>query len=193
MRDCPDAGMRDRLPDLVHEQLAPVERQALLAHLAQCADCSAELSLLSELRGSRPVAEVDVSRIVAALPRPSAARATVREVALRPTVRAGVSGRWRAAAAIVMVSAGALAIGTARMDRGSPVQQHVDTTRIRPSAAAAPRVAGAAAGMSLGTPLTDVSESELQVLLGELESLEALTPGEPALGSEELLAEGGIS
>src|SRR5690349_4377820 len=50
MIDCPNAEMRDRLPDLLHEQLDASARAAVLAHVAACPDCRVELALLRDAR-----------------------------------------------------------------------------------------------------------------------------------------------
>ncbi len=50
MIDCPNGEMRDRLPDFVHDQLTASLRAEVSAHLAGCAACAAEVTLLHELR-----------------------------------------------------------------------------------------------------------------------------------------------
>ncbi|MDQ3997535.1 MAG: zf-HC2 domain-containing protein, partial [Gemmatimonadota bacterium] len=52
MIDCPNGDIRDQLPDFVHDQLSPRARGVVSAHVAGCAACAAELSLLRELRGT---------------------------------------------------------------------------------------------------------------------------------------------
>src|SRR5687767_13480007 len=68
MHDCPDAVMRDRLPDLLHDRLPAALRAELRAHLETCADCRAELVILERSRAVMVTPAVDTSRIVAALP-----------------------------------------------------------------------------------------------------------------------------
>ena len=36
MNDCPNAEIRDRLPDLLHDRLDPSARAAVTAHVATC-------------------------------------------------------------------------------------------------------------------------------------------------------------
>ncbi|PYP60840.1 MAG: hypothetical protein DMD26_18920, partial [Gemmatimonadetes bacterium] len=50
MTDCPNAEMRDRLPDLLHERLDASARAVVMAHVADCDDCRAELVVLREAR-----------------------------------------------------------------------------------------------------------------------------------------------
>jgi hypothetical protein len=51
MNDCPNAEIRDRLPDLLHDRLDVSTRAAVMAHVDDCVDCRAELELLKGVRG----------------------------------------------------------------------------------------------------------------------------------------------
>jgi len=79
MTDCPNVEMRDRLPDLLHERLDPSTRAAVLAHVADCQDCDAELTLLREAltvlsSGARLIDVTAVARaVVEGVPRPGVA------------------------------------------------------------------------------------------------------------------------
>jgi hypothetical protein len=102
MTDCPNAEMRDRLPDLLHERLDVSVRSTVLAHVADCIDCRDELELL---RGVKQVLvlqtpRIDVSYVLAALPKPSTATIPLL---------AGRRSRWvdwRVAAAVTLLAAG---------------------------------------------------------------------------------------
>jgi hypothetical protein len=175
MRDCPNAEMRDLLPDLVHGKLDAEARQLVLAHLAECGDCVEERALLASLLASRTTPSVDTREILAAIGRPPARRAPAAPVA---SVRPGRAfGGWRAAAAIAAVSLGAIAVGSSRMDRESAAVATSALERAGPAAAPVTPAAGTSAGpSSLGMPLADVSATELEALLGALETMEALPP-----------------
>jgi hypothetical protein len=54
MTDCPNVDVRERLPDLLQGALGPGLRAAVLAHVAQCADCAAELDVLRRAREVLP-------------------------------------------------------------------------------------------------------------------------------------------
>jgi hypothetical protein len=88
MVDCTRDDIRDLLPDLVHDQLGPAERARVEQHLAECADCAAELKLLRSLRASAFVTpDVNVDGIAAAV------RASMAESAADPArVGDAVSG-----------------------------------------------------------------------------------------------------
>jgi hypothetical protein len=68
MVDCTRDDIRDLLPDLVHDQLGPAERARVEQHLAECAECAAELKLLRSMRAHAfATPEIDVDRIAAAV------------------------------------------------------------------------------------------------------------------------------
>ena len=87
MSECTNGEMRDLLPELVNGRLDAEQQLAVEAHVAECAECAAEVTLLRSLRPalmSAPV--VDTHRIAAAVraqtaaPRqrgPSAGRTTL--------------------------------------------------------------------------------------------------------------------
>src|SRR5690349_19449704 len=102
MTDCPNAEMRDRLPDLLHERLETSVRAAVLAHIDECDDCRAEMVLLREARivlspEMRVVDVVGISRVVI-------------EKTRTPVTAAVHRARWmdwRIAASIALLAIGA--------------------------------------------------------------------------------------
>ncbi|MEP6621005.1 MAG: zf-HC2 domain-containing protein [bacterium] len=94
MTDCPNADVRDLLPDLLHERLDEAMRAKVEAHVDGCEDCAAELALLRELSGVlRRAPELDIAAIAGAIPM------------YRAPVRRSWVG-WRTAAAITLMVAG---------------------------------------------------------------------------------------
>ena len=148
MRDCPNAEMRDQLPEFVSGRLGASARAAVEAHLAGCADCSAEVDLLRSLSTALVAAQsaraprMDVERIVAALPAPRRARSAW----YRTT-------RWRAAAGLLLM-AGA--------------SSFLWSDRTAPPAPSEPVVADA---MSFAGGVSDLSEAQLTALLGDMEKI----------------------
>jgi anti-sigma factor RsiW len=154
MNDCPNGDVRDLLPDLVHDRLAPAVRREVEAHAAGCADCREELALLRTMRAwLRHAPAVNAAAIAAAIP---AYRAPVRRS------RAG----WRAAAAIVILAAGGGSVAVLR--GGSDVARDSSTVT-----AAAPRELAMGSGA-----IGDLDDRELSALLRDLESLDALPPAD---------------
>lgn len=190
MNDCPNAEMRDLLPDLLHDRLDAVVRATVEAHVAACVDCQAELILLQQLRVamSRTV-RVDVARIAAAIP------------AARPSVPMGRSRHtwvdWRIAAAVTLLLAGGTSVMTfvgGDTPSALPGANRAAVTSAGPDGStsgmggdsrvdgASTRVAVVATGpaeLSMGGGLSDLSASELEALLGEIDDLDALPAIEP--------------
>ena len=193
MIDCPNAEIRDRLPDLLHERLDAEARVAVLAHVSGCAACRAELELLRALRGAI-VREttVDVGRVTRVVVSTTTGTATVS--AVRPLQRRRVWTDWRVAAAITV-----LAFGSASLVgryRAGGVRDPMDSVRApvavgattdarasgvrspEPRIAAAPPAA-ATTELSMGGGVSDLSESDLEALLSELAELDGVPESEP--------------
>lgn len=196
MNDCPNADVRDLLPELVHHRLDAGARASVMAHVATCTDCALELALLKDLLGARSTPHVDVAAIVAAVP------------AYRAAPRRSWAG-WRIAAAITVLVAGGSSVAVLQRDGGSaaaPKHTAVALPGATPSApvelpsttaASAPRErtsketpvlplpqstptgrAGAVhatreLAMGAGT-LNDLDDHELASLLKDIESLDAV-------------------
>lgn len=108
MTDCPDGDMRDLLPDLLHERLAPDVRREVESHVRGCDECRAELALLGEMRSAlRRAPAVDAAAIAAAIP------------PYRAPARRGWGG-WRAAAAIVVLVAGGTSVAVLQSRHAAP-------------------------------------------------------------------------
>ncbi|CAN5125866.1 hypothetical protein BH23GEM2_BH23GEM2_04500 [soil metagenome] len=102
MRDCVNAEVRDRLPELVHGLLEAAERAGVESHVAGCPDCAAEAALIRRAAGVITLAapRVDSSRIAAALPMAGA---------IAPLRTARTSWPLRIAAALLV---GIVGVGT---------------------------------------------------------------------------------
>ena len=188
MIDCPQADLRDLLPDLLHGRLAPLRRAAVERHLAACSVCRAELALLGGLRAiMTDVSPVDVASIARALP------------TYRAPARSMRSWQIAAAAAAIALGGSALAIarhasspalGVESVRRVATPRADVSPVRI---ASTSGRESTASVGRAIGTTGTshrvvvgavhalavegatgDLSELELRELLAGIHSLKAL-------------------
>jgi hypothetical protein len=185
--------MRDRLPDLLHERLDSSARAVVMAHVEQCDDCRVELVLLREARValSSDVRAVDVrsiTRVVIARTA-SAAAVETRRRTRRPWMD------WRVAASIAVLAVGGASFAVIRARHQTvaaplpttvspsvraPAAQQVATDTERrashttPTPAAPPNAELSAAG-----GVGDLSDSDLRVLLGDLESIDAMPSTEP--------------
>lgn len=160
MIDCPNVEMRDRLPDLANDTLVAAERDIVLAHLAECAACTAEIEILRTTRliMLKTTPRVNVAGIVSALPQYGATT-----IASAPPVRRGWANSWRIAAAVTFLAAG---IGSYELvTKDSPVRD-IDTLVATTSD---PTV-----GLALTGALADLSDAELNALASDIEEIEAL-------------------
>lgn len=188
MTDCPNAEMRDRLPDLLHERLDASARAAVMAHVAECADCRTELALLREARValSTGVRNVDVAAIAR----------EVFERARAPRVVHTARSRWldwRLAASIVILAIGAGSFVVMR-NRGDNAPEHVAPVAVRspvpeakgnvataPESVAtiSPTVATPSAELSAASDVSDLSDNQLRALVDDLQTLDALPSPDP--------------
>jgi anti-sigma factor RsiW len=197
MNDCPNADVRDLLPDLLHGRLDEATRAMVESHVAGCAECRAELALLGDLRASTArTPALNLAAIAAAVP------------AYRAPVRRSWVG-WRTAAAVTLVVVGASSIiVTQRIGTRSPDSLLVAAERPVAAPLVGPKdsvVLGSVADVPVprdsfvpstgnssavpvrtmpapavrelamgGGSLTDLSDRELASLLKEIESLDAV-------------------
>lgn len=182
MTDCPNGDVRDLLPDLLHDRLAPPTRREVEAHVRGCADCQEELTLLRAMRSSlRRAPAIDVAAIASAVP---PYRASTRRT----------WGAWRAAAAIVLLAAGGTSVAVLR--RGATTNgRDMGTTSVavgRSATRQAP-VNGATKDSALPTATTvpaarelavasssigDLDDAELSALLKDLSTVDVLPPAD---------------
>jgi hypothetical protein len=169
MIDCPNAEMRDRLPDLLHERLDASTRAAVMAHVESCAACRAELSLLREAgvalsSGVRLVDAAAIARVVVArVPTPALfAIRTVRQPNVVPPVTE-------------------TAVAVAPVTPGGPVAGATTIGKHRPAAHARQEIAVAASSAELSAAggMSDLSDSDLKALLNDLEKMDAEPVIEP--------------
>lgn len=125
MNKCMNADIRDALPDYLHGHLDAASTVEVRAHIADCAECAAELEMLNLVLASAPaVPAMDVAQIASALPLPTrhgfllhrggggAATEPVRPVApaFAPRKRAWANPFVKIAAAAAIVTAGGLSL-----------------------------------------------------------------------------------
>ena len=206
MNDCPNADLRDQLPDLLHERLDVSVRAVVMAHVDACDDCRAELELLRGIHGmlvSR-TPRVDINYVVNALPTRAA-----RPIRVAPRRR--IWSDWRIAAAVTVLAVGGgsfavlrqgaiPAVDTARLSQpmtvpgtdsvssgANRVAQNLDSvggaSGTARGLAPAPQSPLASAddqsGLATTAHLADLNERELQALLDQIDQLQAVPITEP--------------
>jgi hypothetical protein len=196
MNDCPNAEIRDRLPDLLHDRLDVSMRAAVMAHVDDCVDCRAELELLKGVRGVMvaQTPRVDINYVVNALPK-QYAKAT------RVAPRRRTWADWRVAAAVTVLAVGGGSLAVMNSDRSGAVPVTRDTSRLIGQSANLPPVATPSSGTSQSAEsprqvvasadegsgstalaaagLSDLSERELQGLLDDIDRLQAVPIADP--------------
>ena len=159
MTDCPNAEIRDLLPDLVHGTLAGAERQRVEQHIASCVACASEVALIRRARTalSRIAPAVDVERIGARIPR------------FAPRTTGWRVPAWRIAASIVIVALGATTFELVRRDQG------IGGGVVGESALAS----ADARTLSFAGRLSALADEDLQQLLADIDAIDAKVPEEP--------------
>lgn len=197
MNDCPNAEIRDRLPDLLHDRLDVSMRAAVMAHVDECVDCRAELELLKDVRDVMiaRTPRVDINYVVNALPKQYAKTGRVAP-------RRRTWADWRVAAAITVLAVGGGSVAVMNYDRSGSVAVAGDTSRLIGESAIAPPVttpsgdasrsrestrqtvtsandATSASTLATAAGLSDLSEGELQGLLDEIDQMQAVPITDP--------------
>ena len=194
MTDCSNAEMRDRLPDLLHERLDSSARAAVMAHVAQCAECRAELTLLREARialtsDMRAVDVASITRAVMAKTSQDIVHALPRQR------RAHTWMDWRVAASIALLAIGGASYALihsrpAVVTTQTPTMvakaapQPIEIPTVTPShestaRAQAPARATSASELSAAGGVGDLSDNDLRALLDDLQSIDAEPPTDP--------------
>jgi hypothetical protein len=202
MRDCPNAEIRDLLPDYANGSLTGETLARVTSHVASCADCAEELELVRVVRSAmRSAPVVHTARIVASLPSPAPTASHVRRTRFATT--------WRIAATIAVLAAGGVAVKVAR-EGAVPVDPALQQPPTFDTAlAAVPPQAPAVApspplvavkptpsapkkdtmvastnraphdGLTLTGGLSDLSAEDIEALLADLETLDPVPTVDP--------------
>lgn len=195
MNDCPNAEMRDLLPDLLHNRLSATVRAEVTAHVDSCFDCREELALLRDVHGMlmARAPRVDVSYVVNALPKPRA------RVQVKPAPRRTWAD-WRIAAAVTMIAVGGTSVVVARNGAAPAANTAIvaappTSDTVVPAVAATPdssptivastsatnaaATANESGSLGMSGHLSDLDESQLKSLIDEIEQMQAVPLTEP--------------
>jgi hypothetical protein len=197
MNDCPNAEMRDLLPDLLHDRLTAAVRAEVTTHVAGCTDCREELELIRGLHAVVLVnaPRVDVSYVVNALPKPP--QRGMQPIAARRRTWAD----WRIAAAITLIAAGGSSIALLNRAPGvadsvsvavvsqAPIDSQASAVAPEPvtTTASAPAVAQTSAvarndepaELGAGGRLSELDDAQLKALIEEIGNMKAVPITEP--------------
>lgn len=201
MSDCMNTEVRDALPDLVHGRLDPLNTATMKAHVDSCADCRAEVALLKAVRESAPlVPPMNVERIAAAIGNYGGASALSHAQARHLPRRSWSYGLIATLAAAVFVIGGITLNGRGVERAASPTTVASNTTAgnssggsgqaatVAESPASVTKdvqplvkstVESQVASLSFVGGTQDLTESELETLLSELDTIEGMPAAEP--------------
>jgi anti-sigma factor RsiW len=193
MRDCEDGNMRDLLPGYARGTIASADRARVLAHLLTCADCATELELIEAASRAFPAPNLDVSQIIRALP--SAPRGSRRPFfATRIGQLAAAVGIMAVGAISVLTLRGyfggdttVIVVGGRNVAAADTAKRSIVPTNDTATVAVAPAPArdssrskaSGSTGLSFGGGLSDLTDDQLDTLLGELGALDAMPSAEP--------------
>jgi hypothetical protein len=161
MIDCPNAEIRDQLPELVNGRLAGDALLVVRAHVVDCSPCQAEVLLLERTRAMLILAtpRVDTAAIAQALPAP---RVQLRSRAFD----------WRIAATIALLAVGGGGTAVMYSNRTSP--RLTDTIALGIGAPVSSVAISDGSELSISSDLSDLSDEQLGALVGSVDGIEAL-------------------
>jgi len=209
VNDCVMTEVRDALPDLAHGRLSELDTATMTAHVESCAECRAELALLREVRDSARLAPaMDAARIASLLP-PYGGAVAVRHLPAEPVRKSAWRYSLLAVSAAAVFVIGGLTLAsmknqtdrgpssvaastaslpeTSQSDTSSPISSATEgvvagapaTTTISEPARAIAAGEKQVASLSLVGGTQDLSETELETLLAELDGMESMPAAEP--------------
>ena len=215
MADCPNVEIRELLPERAGGALSAADMARVDAHLGSCELCTAELLLIQAARRALRISPtMNLARITASVV--SATAAPSRPQLVTSGNRPATAGRrsrlswvgWKAAAAIAIAAAGAgsFAVWSTTSDRdvrpngvvvaaALPAVPGATATVPEPAApspsqpvvvASARPVAAAPAELEPGGGLGDLSEADLQTLLGDIGSAGSAIVADPSFDEPDV-------
>lgn len=179
MTECRNEMLRDRLPLLLRGTLPAAEATVLRAHVTGCAACTAELRVLEAAARLFDAATptVDTAAILAKLP------AAPGRPALRVVHGGGERRTWRVSRSLVAAAASVLFVASLSLvavqqgifgnGGGDPRTPDTGADSLHPTTSVTPPA------LVAGADLGDLGTEDLEVLLTELEQMEATVAADP--------------
>ena len=192
MNDCPDGSLRDLLPLFVSGVLSAPDRTRVASHIAGCTDCEAEVELLRAVNRAYAVNPVNVASIVAKI--------TTPRRGVRTSVPFHRQPLWRVAASMTLFIAGTatVLVVRGRVPEATPAAVAQSTPRAGGTATAAETTVASTTTttrttssglLSLGTELSELTDSQLQSLLGSLDGLDSRPQADPTTITTPIIQE----
>ncbi len=185
MRDCVNAEVRDRLPELVHGLLEGPERAGVESHVAECPDCAAEAALIRRAAAviSLATPRIDSVRIASALPMAGAV------VQPRRSAWTGRALRIAAALLVAVIGVGTLQYvmrgdsraSFASLDAPLPATsgERAIARPVRGPATSGAYATAQDAGLVLVGGIDALTLDQLEILVSGMETLDAMPSADP--------------
>ena len=184
MRDCSDGATRDLLPLYTSGTMSGADQRMVESHIAGCADCAAEVELLRAVSRAYAPMAVNVATIVAKIPQRGRVRVSAAPFHRQPL--------WRVAASLTLFIAGtaAVVVVRGRTSEGilAPTAQVAPTSTRGATSPVETTIVATGPGvvrttssgiLSLGAEMSDLTDAQLQSLLGSLDGLDSRPQADP--------------
>lgn len=179
MNKCTDSEIQDLLPELEHGKLTAAARQSVEAHLAGCDSCREDLEIIRTVKSAAVFApSIDAESVVRQIP-PYRMPVPAKQTPARSRV---VEWLVAAAVAVLLVGGGAL-LQNRQPESGNPIalQPVPDNSAgvVLPPTPTPVRVAAHTPALSVVADTHELSDGNLQQLMDEIETFDALPNSEP--------------
>jgi hypothetical protein len=180
MNKCTNSEIQDLLPELEHDKLATAVRQSVEAHLAGCESCREDLDIIRTVKSAAVFApSIDAQRVVRQIP-PYRMPEPGKQAPTRTRMV-----EWLVAATVAVLLVGGGSMLKTRQPEQSPIAgvtgRPGETTfyDVAPPASATTEPAAHTPALTLVGDTQELSDGNLQQLMDEIETFDALPNSEP--------------
>jgi hypothetical protein len=180
MNKCTNSEIQDLLPELEHGKLSAAVRQSVEAHLAGCESCREDLDIIRAVKSAAVFApSIDAESVVRQIP-PYRMPVPGKQAPARTRMV-----EWLVAATVAVLLVGGGSMLKTRQPEQSPIAgvtgRPGETTSydVTPPAPATTERAAHTPALTLVTDTQELSDGNLQQLMDEIETFDALPNSEP--------------
>jgi Putative zinc-finger len=180
MNKCTNSEIQDLLPELEHGKLSAAVRQSVEAHLAGCESCREDLDIIRTVKSAAVFApSIDAESVVRQIP-PYRMPVPGKQAPARTRMI-----EWLVAATVAVLLVGGGRMLKTRQPEQSPIAgvtaRPDETTSydLTPPAPATTERAAHTPALTLVTDTQELSDGNLQQLMDEIETFDALPNSEP--------------
>ncbi|MFL5482461.1 MAG: zf-HC2 domain-containing protein [Gemmatimonadaceae bacterium] len=180
MNKCTNSEIQDLLPELEHDKLAAAVRQSVETHLAGCESCREDLDIIRTVKSAAVFApSIDAQSIVRQIP-PYRMPVPAKQAPTRTRML-----EWLVAATIAVLLVGGGTLLKTRQSEQSPIAGvtgrpgEITSYDVAPPASATTEPAAHTPALALVGDTQELSDGNLQQLMDEIETFDALPNSEP--------------